>query len=82
MTTTNTANELTQAEFSAVQDKIDAMARAARRGTEEQKATFEAANADWETANALPQIKFTDRKVRHAALYAAAVKHNLHMVRS
>jgi hypothetical protein len=76
-TTTNTSPALTEAQFSAAQDKIDGMARTTRRGTAEEKAAFAALNTEWETAYALPARTADQRSARLAAIAAVATKHGL-----
>jgi hypothetical protein len=73
---TNTTN-LTQTEFSNVQDKIDTMARSTRKATPEQKAAFQSLNAEWEAANALPQRTAQQRQDRLAVIASVADKHGL-----
>jgi hypothetical protein len=62
---------LTQAQFSAHQDKIDAAMRATKRGTAE-RAAVEAVSKVWEAAIALPQRTFADRQARLAAIEEAS----------
>lgn len=72
--------KITDAQFQAAQDKLDALARKTRRGTAgtaEENAAYKAAYDAWEAANALPQIKKVDRDRRDEALLAAALKHGL-----
>ena len=72
--------QITEAQFQAAQNKIDSLTRSTKRGTKgtpEEIAAYLAIDAEWEAANALPQIKHLDRKVRDAALLAVATKHNL-----
>ena len=72
-----TTTILTEAQFSAAQDKIDSMARTSRKGTPEAKAAFQALNSEWEAANALPQRTAQQRQDRLAAIAAVADKHSL-----
>ena len=64
---------LTDTQFSATQDKIDAALRATKRGTPE-RAAAEARTVAWEAANALPQATAAQRKTRHAAIATAAAE--------
>ena len=66
-----TTSKLTQAEFAAVQDKIDDMFRASRTGTPE-RAAAETASDAWEAAIALPDATFAQREARFAAIAEAA----------
>ncbi len=71
---------MTDKQFQAAQDKLDALTRKTRRGTqgtEAEIAAYKAAYLAWESANALPQIKKVDRDRRDAALLAAALEHGL-----
>lgn len=70
-------NKLTDKQFSDVQDKIDSLARSTRHGSMEEKAAFSALHSEWEAAYALPSVRFADRQVREAALFAVAKKHGL-----
>lgn len=64
-------NALTETQFAAAQDKIDAAIRAAKRGTPE-RAAAEAQGAEWETAIALPQATAQQRTARRAEIAAVA----------
>jgi hypothetical protein len=68
---------LTESQFAAVQDKIDNLARAARKGTDEERAAFAALSAAWEAAYALPVRTPAQRETRLQAIVNVAVKHNL-----
>ena len=65
---------MTDAEFQAIEDQIDVLKRRASRAPDP---TDEQVIADWEAAYAMPVVKFTDRKVRDAAMLAVARKHKL-----
>lgn len=72
--------KITDAQFQAAQDKLDALARKTRRGTQgtaDEIAAYHAAHNEWEAANALPQIKKVDRDRRDEQLLAVALKHGL-----
>ena len=69
----NSKRTLTQVEFSAVQDTLDAALRATKRGTPE-RAAVDARIAVWEAAIALPQATQAQRDARHEAIAAAAVQ--------
>lgn len=71
------AKQLTETQFAAAQDQIDVLARSTRKGTPEQKASFATLNAEWEAANALPQVTATQRDARRAAISTVATKHGL-----
>jgi len=62
---------LTQDQFEAVQDKLDAALRATKRGTPD-RAAVDARVAVWEAAIALPQVTKVQRDVRLAAIELAA----------
>ena len=62
---------LTQEQFEAVDDKINAARLATKMGTPE-RAAIDAKRASWETAIALPQRTAAQREVRLAAIEAAA----------
>lgn len=64
---------LSQAQFSAAQDKIDAMLRGSKRGTPERKAA-DAVSNDWEAVVGLPTDTAAQRAVRLDAIEAAAVR--------
>lgn len=71
---------ITDAQFAAAQDKIDALTRKTRRGTigtPDEISSYTAIVWEWEAANTLPQIKKVDRDHRDAQLLAVAVKHGL-----
>ena len=59
---TNT-NQLTEAQFSACQDKIDDMIRSSRKDPTA-KAAVAAISAEWEAAIALPQATAAQRDAR------------------
>lgn len=67
------ANQITEAQFSAAQDKLDAELRGARRGTHD-RAVVDARLAKWEAANALPQATWQNRKDRLEAIAAVAAE--------
>lgn len=69
--------QLTEAQFSDAQDKIDALARQARKGTAEEKDGFAALHSEWEAAYTLPVRTFDQRRVRLAAIADVAIKHGL-----
>lgn len=69
-----TNNKLTADQFTAIEDKIDAMRRRARRVPQPGDAETIAA---WDAAYALPQTRAVDRQTRDAAMVAVAVKHGL-----
>lgn len=64
---------LTQDQFRAAQDKVDAAIRGSKRGTPERVAA-ERLSAEWERASSLPAITFAQREIRHAAIAEAAAK--------
>lgn len=66
-----TTTKLTQAEFAAVQDKVDAAIRASKRGTPERAAADEQSQA-WERAIALPDATASQREVRWAEIAKVA----------
>lgn len=72
-----TNQALTETQFAAVQDKIDALARSTRKGTQAEKVAFSVLSAAWERALALPQTKAADREARRAMIFAVAVEHGL-----
>lgn len=63
---------LTQAQFTAVQDQIDAASHKAFRGTPEQKECFAVAERIWEAAIALPDRTAQNREDRFAAIAKAS----------
>jgi hypothetical protein len=67
---------LSQLQFAAAQDKIDAVVRAAKRGTPE-RATADALNSAWEAALALPARTAADRDARLLAIEAFASANGL-----
>jgi hypothetical protein len=72
--------QITDGQFQATQDKIDALVRKTRRGTvgtAEEIAAYKAAYEAWERANALPQVKKVDRDRRDEVLLAVAIQHGL-----
>jgi len=74
------ARLITDAEFDAAQDRLDALHRRTRRGTvgtAEQIAHYRAAWHAWEAASALPQMRAVDRAHRDAQLYTVAVTYGL-----
>lgn len=71
-----TTNALTEAEFTACQDKIDAEIRATQRGTPERAAAVVRSD-EWEAAYNLPVRTLDQRTARHAAIVAVARALNL-----
>lgn len=72
--------KITDTQFQAAQDKLDAIARKTRRGTTgtaDENAAYKAAFEAWEAANALPQIKKIDRDRRDEALLSVALQYGL-----
>lgn len=68
---------LTQAEFAAVQDKLDAALRATKRGSQE-RAAVESILTIWEAAIAQPQATKAQRDARHTEIArAAALVHSV-----
>jgi hypothetical protein len=61
-------DKLTQAEYEAVDDSIDAELYAARKGSPERLQAAQARKAAWEVANALPVRTWQERQERFAAL--------------
>lgn len=64
---------LTEQQFAAAQNTLDARLRATKRGTPE-RAAVDAQVAIWEAACALPAVSFAQREVRFAAIAKAAVE--------
>jgi hypothetical protein len=58
---------LSQDQFEAANDKVDALLRGSKRGTSE-RAEAEAVSAAWEAVIALPQATAQQRRDRHAAI--------------
>lgn len=65
--------QLTEAQFSAAQGKLDSAVRATKRGTPE-RAAVDAQVAEWEAANALPQATAAQRTARRAEIAATAIR--------
>lgn len=68
---------LTQDQFTVADDAVNARLRAARKGTDEDKAAAAALSAGWEAVNALPVQKAADRETRRIAICAFAVENGL-----
>lgn len=68
--------QLTQAEFEAAQDALDARLRSTKRGSPERE-EIEIVNRLWERANALPERSVEEREFRRAAIAQVAIKHGL-----
>lgn len=72
---TNT-NHLTESQFAAAQDKLDAMVFSSRKDPAAKAATALIV-AEWEAANALPVRTAEQRDARRVAIAAVAAKHGL-----
>jgi hypothetical protein len=73
MTNTNQLNQLTEAQFTACQDKLDDLIRTSRKDPEA-KAVAAAKSAQWERAIALPQRTAQERQARFSAIAATATE--------
>jgi len=73
-------NRITNEQFQAAQDKMDALTRKTRRGTvgtQEERAAYLATFAAWENEYDLPQVRKVDRDYRDEQLLAVAIAHGL-----
>lgn len=65
-------NQLTESQFAAAQDAMDARVRGARKSPD--RAAITAQNERWEQAVALPQRTVGQRESRHEILASLAVE--------